>query len=133
MYNVEKDYRARIFIPKSLLNEKGNAPYWFVRQKIEEAEAQAGMRGGWQGYGGYVQTSSGFNDYVEYLDSDVIKAEYQRKIDNAKNTNSKPRSFMSLSAKERNRILRENEKGLDNKPTIVFVNDGKLYEIIENA
>lgn len=36
-----ENYNVRIFIPKSMLNEKGNAPLWLIKQKLDEAETKA--------------------------------------------------------------------------------------------
>lgn len=56
LYDLEKDFKVRIFIPKKLLKENGNAPLWLVEQKIAEAEANL------ERYGGYMISNSGFKD-----------------------------------------------------------------------
>jgi hypothetical protein len=43
---------VRIFIPKSLLNEKGNAPYWFIKKKIEENDLNLIRKSGLDDYFG---------------------------------------------------------------------------------
>jgi hypothetical protein len=58
LYNLEEDFSVRIFVPKSILNEKGNAPYDYVKRKAEEAQAKADYRS----RGGYAYID-GLEDY----------------------------------------------------------------------
>lgn len=63
LYDIEENAKVRIFIPKKLLKENGNAPLWLVEQKLAEAEAR------FERSGGYMMTGSGFEDMVFSEDS----------------------------------------------------------------
>lgn len=64
-----EDYRVRIFIPKSILNEKGNAPYWLIKQKLEEAQLKADEYAGRHALGGYGNATliDGFGDFFNIV------------------------------------------------------------------
>nr|DAH89341.1 MAG TPA: hypothetical protein [Caudoviricetes sp.] len=54
LFDLEKDVKVRIFIPKKLLKPNGNAPLWLVKQKLAEAELR------FERAGGYAIARSGF-------------------------------------------------------------------------
>ena len=90
LYHLEQNYRVRIFIPKKLLNEKGNAPYWFVKQKLKEAQGQAENRGGFNGIGGAMR-EYGFDDFFDY--------EEDRKAQDENNKNKKSKLVTFIDGK----------------------------------
>lgn len=58
-YDIEKDIRHRIFIPKSVIQPNGNIPTWIMEKKLEEIEEKYPH----SRYGGFSIDRHPFDDY----------------------------------------------------------------------
>lgn len=58
-YDAETNKRMRLFFPKSIVNDRGNIPYWFVQKKIQEMEET--LSAGRSRMGGYSYDINGLD------------------------------------------------------------------------
>lgn len=83
-YNVEKNRRHRIFIPKSVIQPNGNIPTWILEKKIEEIKDKyAGMGGFYIDKHPFKGHSFGFID-LSHNDEEDANSENEK----AKSSNS---------------------------------------------
>lgn len=77
-YNVEKNRRHRIFIPKSVIQPNGNIPTWILEKKIEEIKDKyAGMGGFYIDKHPFKGHSFGFID-LSHNDEEDAKSENEK-------------------------------------------------------
>lgn len=80
-YDIEKNLKARIFIPKSLILPNGNAPYNFISQKVREAEDRFRS----MNVGGFNREEGGLQYNEVREDDDYIKMLYRNELDKVRN------------------------------------------------
>nr|DAF95940.1 MAG TPA: Portal [Myoviridae sp. ctwVB15] len=85
-YNVEKNRRHRIFIPKSVIQPNGNIPTWILEKKIEEIKDKyAGMGGFYIDKHPFKGHSFGFIDLSHNDEEDANSENEKMKSSNSAN------------------------------------------------